>query len=94
MFNRLLHPSLTRSFFLFGPRSTGKSTLLKTLLPESEALWIDLLNPDLERELSQSPSKLIAILDHEFQHGKRKWVVIDEVQKVPELLSVVHQFIQ
>jgi predicted AAA+ superfamily ATPase len=95
MFNRLLKPSLTRSFFLFGPRSTGKSTLLKKLLPETKALWIDLLDPEIERELSQSPSKLIAILDQEFQNGKkRKWVVIDEVQKVPELLSIVHQFIQ
>ena len=95
MFNRTLHPSLSRSFFLFGPRSTGKSTLLKKLLPETKALWIDLLDPDTERELSQSPSRLAALLDQEYSSKKpRRWVVIDEVQKVPALLSVVHQYIQ
>ncbi len=94
MFNRILNPSLSRSFFLFGPRSTGKSTLLEGLLPESKALWIDLLDPDLERALSQSPSKLIAILKQEENSPqKRAWVVIDEIQKVPELLSVVHSSI-
>ena len=95
MFKRILKPSLTRSFFLFGPRSTGKSTLLNEMLPESAALWIDLLDPDTERELAKSPSRLATILEGELaSNRKRKWVVIDEVQKVPELLTVVHKYIQ
>jgi predicted AAA+ superfamily ATPase len=95
MFNRILNPTLTRSFFLFGPRSTGKSTLLQKLLPESKALWIDLLDPELERKLSQSPSLFTAMLNSELESKKpKKWVVIDEVQKIPELLTIVHQFIQ
>ena len=94
MFNRLIKLPLSRSFFLFGPRSTGKSTLLKERLPESEALWIDLLDPDLERNLSQSPSRLTALLKQEATTHKRPWVVIDEVQKVPDLLSVVHAQLQ
>ena len=95
MFKRLLDPSLSRSFFLFGPRSTGKSTLLEGLLPESQALWLDLLDPDLERTLAQSPGRLTAILDQEAGKEKpRPWVVIDEIQKIPDLLSVVHKQIQ
>jgi predicted AAA+ superfamily ATPase len=94
MFKRLLNPSLSRSFFLFGPRSSGKSTLLHGLFPESDALWIDLLDPDLERSLSQAPSRLSARLEQEAATRHRKWVVIDEIQKIPELLSVVHQWMQ
>jgi len=95
MFKRLLNLPLSRTFFLFGPRSTGKSTLLRELLPESQALWIDLLDPELERILSQSPSRFTALLKNEKESGQsRKWVVIDEVQKVPVLLSLVHQQLQ
>lgn len=95
MFNRLLKPPLTRSFFLFGARSTGKSTLLKELLPEKKAIWIDLLDPDVEFRLAQQPSRLAALLKQEASQSKsRKWVVIDEIQKVPSLLSMVHQFIR
>lgn len=94
MFHRILSPSLRRSFFLFGPRSTGKSTLLETLLPESRALWINLLDPKVERPLARNPGVLSELLDHELAGPKRQWVVIDEVQKVPELLSLVHLYIQ
>src|SRR5262245_33387903 len=91
MFKRLLSPSLARSFFLFGPRSTGKSTLLASPLPDPAALWIDLLDPDLEATLSRSPGRFSLMLDKELKTTKRPWVVIDEVQKVPALLSVVHR---
>lgn len=94
MINRSLTPSLSRSFFLFGPRSTGKSTLLREILPSSQALWLDLLDPELEKKLSRSPSQLSAILEQELASSRRPWVVIDEVQKVPDLLSIVQQYIQ
>ena len=95
MFNRSFNPPLSRSFFLFGPRSTGKSTLLKDFLPETKALWIDLLDPDTEAAFARSPSRLTAILDQELSQNKpRNWVVIDEVQKNPALLSLVHLHIQ
>ncbi len=45
------------SFFLFGPRGTGKTTLLKKKFPD--ALWIDLLLPDVFREYSARPERLI-----------------------------------
>lgn len=77
------------SFFLFGPRGTGKSTWLRERL--ADALWFDLLDPQLHRQLVAHPERLRERLDAD---GVAKTVVIDEVQKVPELLSVVHQYIE
>ena len=95
MFKRLFQPPLSRSFFLFGPRSVGKSTLLQEILPERKALWFDLLDPDLEKSFSQSPAKLKAILDQKASQSKKPtWVVIDEIQKVPALLNEVHRLIE
>jgi len=75
----------TDSFFLFGPRGTGKSTLLKRRVPE--ALYIDLLNPERYRSLQARPERL-----HELMAGSPAvdTVVIDEIQRIPELLNVVH----
>lgn len=77
------------SYFLFGPRGTGKTTLIKKLHPD--ALWIDLLQPDLERSLLAYPEKLLKMVDAE---PKKKVIVIDEVQKVPNLLNIVHFLIE
>jgi len=77
------------SFFLFGPRGTGKSTWLKKQFPE--ALWIDLLNPEIFRTYSAFPEKLKNLLD---ANKEKKIIVIDEVQKIPELLSLVHLLIE
>jgi predicted AAA+ superfamily ATPase len=77
------------SFFLFGPRGTGKSTWLRKQF--EEALWLDLLNPELHRQLAAHPERLKERLDAPMCP---KTVVIDEVQKVPELLTVVHQYIE
>lgn len=77
------------SFFLFGPRGTGKTTLLRKEFPE--ALWIDLLLPDVFRRYSARPERLIELVR---AYPEKKTVVIDEVQKVPELLSVVHSLIE
>ena len=73
------------SFFLFGPRGTGKSTLLKRRLPD--ALYIDLLNPERYRLLQARPERL-----NELMAGSpaAQTIVIDEIQRVPELLNVVH----
>jgi predicted AAA+ superfamily ATPase len=74
-----------RSFFLFGPRGTGKSTWLKQSLPQ--ALYLDLLDPRTEREFSAHPEQLIAIVE---AGVAADIVVIDEIQKVPRLLDAVH----
>jgi predicted AAA+ superfamily ATPase len=78
-----------QSFFLFGPRGTGKSTWIRHVLPD--ALYIDLLRPEVRRELSARPERL-----RERVEGAphRTTVVVDEVQRVPELLNVVHEVLE
>ena len=76
------------SYFLFGPRGTGKSTWLKRRYPQ--ALYIDLLSPDIFREFSSRPERLTQLI----QGSRPQTVILDEVQKVPDLLPVVHQLIE
>jgi uncharacterized protein len=87
MFKRALRlpASGTATFFLWGPRQTGKTTLLQAIYPD--ALWIDLLKADEFRRYIQNPEFLreeLAVRESVRQ------VVIDEVQKVPPLLDEVH----
>lgn len=87
MFNRSLRlpKSGAETFFLWGPRQTGKTTLLKAAYPD--ALWIDLLKADEYRRYLQNPELLRAEIAA--QKAFRQ-VVIDEVQKVPPLLDEAH----
>lgn len=78
-----------QSFFLFGPRGTGKSTWLRHTLPD--ALFVDLLQPDIARELAARPERLRDLVQGT---PARSTVVIDEVQRVPDLLSVVHLLLE
>lgn len=78
-----------QSFFLFGPRGTGKSTLIRHLYPD--AIWIDLLLPDVHRNYLSSPERLIEVVQ---ASDENRIIVIDEVQRIPELLSVVHALIE
>lgn len=77
------------SFFLLGPRGTGKSTLLRRLLPDS--LYLDLSLPDLYRDLESRPERLADMVR---AHPPDGTVVIDEIQRVPELLNLVHHYIE
>lgn len=77
------------SFFLFGPRGVGKSTWLKQVFPN--ARFIDLLPPQMGLKYSKDPSLLGATIRAE---PKDRWIVIDEIQKVPELLDEVHHLIE
>jgi len=80
-----------KSFFLFGPRSTGKTYLINQQLV-NEALIIDLLNTEIYLRLSASPVDLEGII--KAGHPRKKIVVIDEIQKIPELLSEVHRLLE
>ena len=73
------------SFFLFGPRGTGKSVWLKSKFPN--ALTISLLNVTKRREMRANPQLLRALVEGA---GEVKDIVIDEIQRAPELLDVVH----
>lgn len=81
-----------RSFFLFGARGTGKTSLLKAKFSEDESLYIDLLNPDEVELFTVQPNELVKRINNLGQ--KKKWVIIDEIQKIPKLLDIVHQQIE
>lgn len=82
-----------KSFFLLGPRTTGKSFLIDTQL-DGEAVILDLLQSDLYLRLSHNPSDLESIIDAKCLDHKYKFIVIDEVQKIPNLLDEVHRLIE
>ena len=78
-----------KSFFLFGPRSTGKTTLIRQQLAET-ATVIDLLDSRYFLRLSGSPHELESIMAAD----PADIVVIDEIQRIPELLNEVHRLIE
>ena len=75
-----------KSFFLIGPRQTGKSTLLRTSFPN--ATYIDLLEADVFRRLNAFPETL-----REMISPQQNMIIIDEIQKIPELLDEVQRLI-
>jgi predicted AAA+ superfamily ATPase len=86
---RLFSAPARGSFFLFGPRGTGKSLWTETARPD--ALRLDLLDPATLRAYTARPERLIEAVD---AHRTLRTVVVDEVQKVPEILPVVHGLIE
>ncbi len=87
MYKRAL-PLPPTSFFLFGPRSTGKTTWLKQQLPQAK--WFDLLDSSVYLKLLREPSRLRFEVE---ALPKDTWIVIDEVQKLPLLLNEIHKLI-
>ena len=85
---RFLQPAAT-SFFLLGPRGTGKTTLVRQRFPD--ALVVNLLQPETFRELVARPERLRELV---LGNPDRRDVVIDEVQRAPELLHVVHDLLE
>jgi uncharacterized protein len=92
VFPRLRHFPHQHSFFLFGPRGTGKSTLLKKRFNKNECLWLDLLDSAVEERFFRNPSELYAIV--QALPKEIKYVVVDEIQKIPKLLDEVHRLIE
>jgi uncharacterized protein len=91
MFRRDCKFPLSNNFFLFGARGTGKSTLLRDRFG-TNMLYVDLLNINTERELSRDPESLEAKI-RAFQNNHPSdgptVIVVDEVQKVPEIFRIV-----
>lgn len=85
--NRIYFKWPAGSFFLFGPRGTGKSTLVHSL---RNAICVDLLLPDVFRTYAAKPEHLLDVVA---AHGG-EYVIVDEIQKVPGLLSAVHALIE
>ena len=93
MFTRDLHlpkPG-TESFFLWGPRQTGKSTLLRQTYPDGR--WVDLLKAEEFRRYVARPEILRQEIDAKGPRPGRQ-IVIDEIQKIPALLDEVHWLIE
>ncbi len=82
------------SFFLLGPRQTGKSTLIRHWLKKKKFFEIDLLNTQLYFKYSTHPQQLHADLTYQIEENSIKHIFIDEIQKIPELLNVVHSLIE
>ena len=97
MFQRQLKlpPPGEESFFLWGPRQTGKTTLLRQRYPQ--AWWIDLLKADEYRRYMTNPEYLRQEIEAKQRAGvsfSGVQVVIDEIQKAPALLDEVHWLIE
>ena len=92
MFSRELKFPKSKSFFLFGARGTGKSTLLRERFAPERTYVVDLLLPAVEERLARHPDGLLSEL-RSLPLGIDT-VVLDEVQKVPKLLDVVHYYLE
>lgn len=92
MFRRSINLPESQSFFLFGPRGTGKSTLIKTRFDPAKTFYVDLLLYQTENQYARDPDLL-------YRQVKAlpptvSTVVIDEIQKLPKLLDIVHKLIE
>ncbi len=92
MIPRLLKLPSFQSYFLFGPRNTGKSTLIKSFYDASNSIMFDLLDPSLEDRFFRDPLELTRIV--QALPDNIRYIIIDEVQKIPKILDVIHHLIE
>jgi len=88
MYSRLIKAPEDKSFFLFGPRGTGKTTWVKANF--KNAIYLDLLEAELFNDLLANPQRLENLIPKKFNN----WIIIDEVQRVPDLLNEIHRLIE
>lgn len=90
MYQRWLgkHNPLKDSFFLFGPRGTGKTHWIRSNFPN--ALYFDLLDYATYRGFLSNPTSL----RDKIPEGFKDYIILDEVQRIPELLNEVHRLIE
>ncbi len=91
MYARLLKKplELNQSFFLFGPRGVGKTTWLKQTFSSDNCIYLDLLEPALYQSLLAMPARL-----ENYITSTNKWIILDEIQRIPALLNEVHRLIE
>jgi len=94
MYARLIELSLgtpellSASYFLFGPRGCGKTTWVRSFF--NQATYIDLLDQQIYLDVRGSPDHIWRY----FPKDRSIPIIIDEIQKVPELLNEVHRAIE
>ncbi|MBI2346291.1 MAG: ATP-binding protein [Deltaproteobacteria bacterium] len=88
MYSRIINYPQNKSFFLFGPRGTGKTSWVRSAFPR--AVYVDLLAAETFNDLLAHPGRLEQLVPQGFSD----WIILDEVQKVPELLNEVHRLIE
>lgn len=88
MYSRLMTSPERKSFFLFGPRGTGKTTWVTSAFPG--AVYIDLLESEVFNDLIANPQRLTRFIPPDW----KGWIIIDEVQRIPELLHEIHRLIE
>jgi predicted AAA+ superfamily ATPase len=86
---RRLFTAPKESYFLFGPRGTGKSTWLRQSSPD--ALYIDLLDQEAFRKYLAGPERIRDVISG---NREARTVIVDEIQKVPSLLEEVHRLME
>ena len=92
MIKRTLKLPKRHSFFLFGPRQTGKSTLLNKDFPAKNVIYYNLLQTDVFTRLAANPKifrEEVLSRDSKITH-----IIINEVQLIPEILNEVHYLIE
>lgn len=92
MYTRALNFPDHTSFFLFGPRGVGKTTWLQDQFEVKTTLFLNLLDAQTAYTLETRPTAFAEIMDG--LPASTRWVVIDEVQKIPSLLNQVHKYIE
>ena len=88
MFPRSLTYHDNKSFFLFGPRGVGKTGWLRRTFPNE--LYFDLLEARTYSQLLADPTRLAERIPHDYSG----WVILVEVQRIPELLNEVHRLME
>jgi predicted AAA+ superfamily ATPase len=88
IFKRILKAP-EQSFFLMGPRGSGKSTWLKATFPDAHV--IDLLSEETYQRLLAHPGHFA---DELRAVPASRWVIVDEVQRLPGLLNEVHRHME
>jgi predicted AAA+ superfamily ATPase len=84
MYSRIFKPFSTASYFIFGPRGTGKTSWLKSYY--RDAIYVDLLKSSILNDLRVHPERLWNLIPKNYKGP----IIIDEIQKLPALLDEIH----